>query len=181
MFSLCKLMWLKVQPLDWTKVIGASTGDLESPASRWPNTKHQSQIQNPLFQILIHALLSQIYISKTWNVRQVPMWFEAVVRFFKARGASQPAASNAFPAQGWGEWHLQVKRNLQTFASTLIPCRRQIPMNINSEKELLLWPLLLRRPGTSAFPTAASQVFASQVPQLTLWGTWLGVCKLATK
>ena len=74
-----------------------------------------------------------------------------------------------------------INWNLQTFASTLTPCRRQIPMNINSEKELLLWPLLLRRPGTSAFPTAASQVFASQVPQLTLWGTWLGVCKLATK
>jgi len=27
--------WTGDQPLDWTKVIGASTGDLESPASRY--------------------------------------------------------------------------------------------------------------------------------------------------
>ena len=133
MFSLCKLMCLKVQPLDWAKVIGASTGDLESPASRWPpNTKAK-------YQILIYAVLLQANFVKnllmTWNgqmchgIRQVPMRFEAAVRCFKARGASQPAASNALPAQGWGEWHLQVKRNLQTFASTLIPIKKQ---NLNT-------------------------------------------------
>ena len=34
-FILPGLMESKMQALDWAKVIGASTGDLESPASRW--------------------------------------------------------------------------------------------------------------------------------------------------